>query len=108
MSQVVHSAALGAMKPDAAFFVAADALIHEGGRSPVLLLDDRLDNVEAARAHGWLAVHVTGEAWPARVDLELAKIAIAQDPSTVRRAVDAAGGYASLVSKVAGEDPDLS
>lgn len=50
-----HSAALGCAKPDAAFFRAIEA---RTGLAPaeLLLIDDLLPNVEAARACGWNAV----------------------------------------------------
>lgn len=49
-----HSAAYGCGKPDRAFF---DAVAARTGFAPaeLLLLDDRLENVEAARAAGWRA-----------------------------------------------------
>lgn len=49
-----HSAAYGCGKPDRAFF---DAVAARTGYAPaeMLLLDDRPENVEAARAAGWRA-----------------------------------------------------
>jgi len=54
-----YSAAYGCGKPDAAFFHAVAA---RTGFAPgeMLLLDDKLDNVEGARAAGWLGALWTG------------------------------------------------
>lgn len=48
---------LGARKPEPAYFDRASAII---GTSPVLFLDDRADNVAAARRAGWVAAQVVG------------------------------------------------
>jgi HAD superfamily hydrolase (TIGR01509 family) len=48
---------LGARKPERAFFARATAII---GSPAVLFLDDRADNVAAARAFGWRAEQVVG------------------------------------------------
>jgi putative hydrolase of the HAD superfamily len=55
-----YAADLGCAKPDPAFFAAIGA---RTGYAPdeMLLIDDRADNVEAARAAGWAAVIWTGE-----------------------------------------------
>ena len=54
-----HSAALGCGKPDPAFFAAVQA---RTGFAPeeMVLIDDKRDNVEAARAAGWGGVVWTG------------------------------------------------
>jgi putative hydrolase of the HAD superfamily len=54
-----YSAAYGCGKPDAAFF---ERVCERTGFAPgeLLLLDDRRDNVEAARAAGWRAALWTG------------------------------------------------
>ncbi|NDV00434.1 HAD-IA family hydrolase [Pseudoroseicyclus tamaricis] len=57
---ILHSARLGAMKPEPAFFAAAEAAA--GGEGPFLLVDDSERNVTAARAAGWQAEVWTGEA----------------------------------------------
>jgi putative hydrolase of the HAD superfamily len=56
-----HSAAVGAKKPDLAYFRAVET---RTGFAPheVLLIDDSPANVEAARAAGWGGVLWTGEA----------------------------------------------
>lgn len=55
-----HSAAVGAAKPDPAYFRATALRV---GLAPdvLLLLDDDERNVAAARAAGWQAVHWTGQ-----------------------------------------------
>jgi putative hydrolase of the HAD superfamily len=57
---IQYSAALGARKPEGAFFARAAAAV---GAAPgeLMLVDDTAANVEAARAAGWLARHWTGE-----------------------------------------------
>ncbi len=57
---IIYSAALGHRKPDARFFERAAAI---AGAAPeeIVLVDDTLANVEAARRSGWSAVHWTGE-----------------------------------------------
>ena len=54
-----YAAELGATKSDPAFYAAVEA---RTGFAPsdLILLDDTLGNVEAARAAGWGAVHWTG------------------------------------------------
>lgn len=56
---LVFSSDLGLMKPDPLVYRAADERL---GRSPsqVVFFDDRPQNVEAARAHGWRAHMWTG------------------------------------------------
>ncbi|MFJ2815704.1 HAD family hydrolase [Streptomyces sp. NPDC087294] len=56
---LVFSADLGVMKPDPRIYRAAD---QRYGRAPadVVFFDDRPENVEAARAHGWRAHLWTG------------------------------------------------
>lgn len=53
---IVHSAAVGARKPQPAFFAAAQ---RASGSPPddIVLVDDTAANVAAARAAGWHAVH---------------------------------------------------
>jgi putative hydrolase of the HAD superfamily len=63
----IHYAAdLGCAKPDAAFFA---VITERTGFAPseLLLIDDRLENVEGARAAGWNGVLWTGEARLAEV-----------------------------------------
>jgi putative hydrolase of the HAD superfamily len=55
-----YAADLGAAKPDPAFYAAIEARTGLAGAN-LLLLDDRLDNVEAARASGWCGALWTGE-----------------------------------------------
>lgn len=54
---MLYSAELGAKKPDAAFYAAAQARLPVRDASEVIFLDDLIGNVEAARAHGWRAHH---------------------------------------------------
>ncbi|MEY2473730.1 MAG: putative hydrolase of the superfamily [Actinomycetota bacterium] len=58
LADVLYSADLGAAKPDPEFFRRADARL--GGRR-VVFVDDMVANVEAARVHGWTAVHYPAE-----------------------------------------------
>ncbi|WP_109471551.1 HAD family hydrolase [Ornithinimicrobium cavernae] len=62
---VLNSAVLGVAKPDQGAYAAAHAAIevHRGGpvaREQVLFTDDRAENVTAALAFGWQAVHFAG------------------------------------------------
>jgi len=52
-----YSAALGATKPDAAFYERLHAKLPVGAPEEVIFLDDALPNVDAARAFGWRATH---------------------------------------------------
>jgi len=52
-----YSAALGAVKPDAAFYERLHARLPVGARGDVIFLDDSPPNVEAANAFGWRASH---------------------------------------------------
>jgi putative hydrolase of the HAD superfamily len=55
-----YAAGLGCGKPDPAFFA---KVAGRTGLAPgeMLLIDDKLENVEAARAAGWGGLHWTGE-----------------------------------------------
>ena len=55
-------AALGARKPDRAFFERTQARLPVTGPSEVLSFDDSLANPEAASALGWRAYAHTGHA----------------------------------------------
>ncbi len=59
--RMLVSCELGATKPDAEFFTAADQMLDIERPDEVLLIDDRPNNVEAARYHGWQAVYASGE-----------------------------------------------
>lgn len=52
-----YSAALGAWKPEAAFYERLHAKLPVAAPSEVIFLDDVLRNVEAANAFGWRASH---------------------------------------------------
>jgi putative hydrolase of the HAD superfamily len=56
---IAYSAALGHRKPMPEFYAAASALAGAAGND-LVLVDDVLDNVEAAIAAGWRGVHWTG------------------------------------------------
>ncbi|MEY1555696.1 HAD family hydrolase [Yoonia sp. R2331] len=56
----IWSAAVGAKKPDPAFFAAVEARVGKP-QATFVFVDDRLPNVEAARACGWVAHHWTGD-----------------------------------------------
>lgn len=69
---VLYSAVLGAQKPDAAFYEAASTMLAtEGFPDQVVFIDDLLPNVEAARRHGWIAVHLNGTGWHDAVEAAL-------------------------------------
>ncbi|KQW77009.1 haloacid dehalogenase [Devosia sp. Root413D1] len=57
---IIYSAALGHRKPHAEFFERA-AAIADAAPQDIVLVDDTLANVEAARRSGWSAVHWTGD-----------------------------------------------
>lgn len=63
---IFYSARLGARKPDPHFFTAAQTAVGLAG-AEILLLDDSLRNVEAARAAGWQALHWTKQHAPSIV-----------------------------------------
>jgi putative hydrolase of the HAD superfamily len=54
-----HSAALGAAKPDRAFYERSHAMLQVQPDEEVLFLDDSIRNIEAAAAFGWRARHYT-------------------------------------------------
>jgi putative hydrolase of the HAD superfamily len=54
LSDVIYSALLGVEKPEPEYFRIADARVRH---RPVIFIDDALRNVEAARSHGWTAIH---------------------------------------------------
>jgi putative hydrolase of the HAD superfamily len=53
-----YSADVGARKPAAAFFTAVQAAVHLDADA-LVLIDDTLENVDAARSAGWQALHWT-------------------------------------------------
>jgi putative hydrolase of the HAD superfamily len=55
-----YAAALGWSKPDHAFYRAVAAAVHIEPEA-IFFIDDKIDNVEAARACGWTAAVWTGE-----------------------------------------------
>ncbi len=52
---MLYSAALGALKPDRAFYARVQARLPVRVPDEVIFLDDALANVEAATAFGWRA-----------------------------------------------------
>ena len=66
LTDVFYSADLGVGKPDQRFFGAADKRL---GDARVVFIDDAVANVEAARAHGWHAIHYPHDRdWREQVD----------------------------------------
>ncbi|BCW88282.1 hypothetical protein sos41_14210 [Alphaproteobacteria bacterium SO-S41] len=57
---LLYSAALGAKKPDAAFYERALAKLPVAAAGEILFLDDRADNVAAAERTGWRAFSYAG------------------------------------------------
>ncbi|PSJ59305.1 haloacid dehalogenase [Mesorhizobium soli] len=60
VDRVHYSAAVGHRKPDRGFFDTVAASVDLAPEN-LILIDDTLPNVEAARDAGWHAVHWTGE-----------------------------------------------
>jgi putative hydrolase of the HAD superfamily len=83
VSAFVHSAAVGLMKRDDGYFAAAcEALDIDPAARAVVFVDDTLANVEAARRHGWSAIHFTkGAGWRDEIDAALTQ-ACAPAPTT--------------------------
>jgi len=54
---IIYSADIGAKKPHADFYERALAKLPVSSPAELIFLDDRLDNVEAARSAGWRASH---------------------------------------------------
>lgn len=55
-----YAAALGCSKPDHAFYRAVEAAVHIKPEA-IFFIDDKIDNVEAARECGWAAALWTGK-----------------------------------------------
>jgi putative hydrolase of the HAD superfamily len=60
---IFYSAALGAKKPDAEFFTKVEASV-EASPDELLLIDDSLQNIQAAFDAGWHAFHWTPHRTP--------------------------------------------
>jgi putative hydrolase of the HAD superfamily len=83
ISAFAYSAALGRTKRDDGFFRAAcDALGIDPSSSTVVFVDDSLPNVEAARRHGWTAVHFTrADGWRDEIDGALRRACARRPPA---------------------------
>lgn len=55
---IVASCHVGAPKPEAQFYEAADQMLSRNPDQTVTFLDDTLSHVEGAKSHGWTAHHV--------------------------------------------------
>jgi HAD superfamily hydrolase (TIGR01509 family) len=55
---MIASCHVGAVKPDASFYKAADEILSRAPDQGVTFLDDSVSHIEGARAHGWSAHHV--------------------------------------------------
>jgi putative hydrolase of the HAD superfamily len=75
ISGVAFSGDLGLVKSDPDFYVrAADVLGADGPLGTVVFLDDTAANVDAARRHGWSAVHFRQDSdWRGAVDAALTR-----------------------------------
>ncbi len=74
VSGFAYSAAIGRTKRDDGFFPAACEVLGIDPASGVVFVDDTLPNVEAARRHGWTAVHFTkASAWRDEIERALAQ-----------------------------------
>lgn len=71
---VAYSAEVGYVKSELPFYDAAEKRLGiSGARHHVVLVDDTLDNVNVARAHGWNALHfVRTESWRSSIEDALA------------------------------------
>lgn len=58
--EIVYSAALGVCKPDRVFYTAAQARMGVTVAQSILFVDDKAENVDAARAAGWRAMLYRG------------------------------------------------
>ncbi len=58
--EIVYSAALGVCKPDRVFYTSAQARMGVPVAQSILFVDDRAENVDAARAAGWRAMLYRG------------------------------------------------
>ena len=58
--EVIYSAALGVCKPDRVFFSNAQARMGVAVAQSILFVDDKAENVDAARAAGWRAMLYRG------------------------------------------------
>jgi putative hydrolase of the HAD superfamily len=79
-----HSARVGAAKPHPTFFARVQAAVGLPG-DELLLVDDTVLNVEAARAAGWRTLHWTADTAP-----EALRRVCGLAPATMRRAADRA------------------
>ncbi|MDP1751932.1 MAG: HAD-IA family hydrolase [Reyranella sp.] len=58
--EIVYSAALGVCKPDRVFFTSAQTRMGIAVAQSILFVDDKAENVDAARAAGWRAMLYRG------------------------------------------------
>jgi len=58
--EIVYSAALGVCKPDRVFFTSAQTRMGVTAAQAILFVDDKAENVDAARACGWRAMLYRG------------------------------------------------
>src|SRR5438874_325449 len=58
--EIVYSAALSVCKPDRVFFTNAQARMAVTVAQSILFVDDKAENVDAARAAGWRAMLYRG------------------------------------------------
>jgi putative hydrolase of the HAD superfamily len=73
ISGMAYSAEVGCQKRDDGFFARAAALLSIEDATRVVFVDDSLPNIEAARRHGWTAVHFApGVDWEHEVTTALA------------------------------------
>ncbi|OFW98171.1 MAG: hypothetical protein A3D94_19290 [Alphaproteobacteria bacterium RIFCSPHIGHO2_12_FULL_66_14] len=58
--EIIYSAALGVCKPERVFFTNAQARMGVAVAQSILFVDDKAENVDAARAAGWRAMLYRG------------------------------------------------
>lgn len=76
----IYSAAIGFVKEEREFYPIADTQLGTSELADaVVFVDDTLENVEAARSHGWRAIHFEkSTAWQSRIDYSLQQAALSR------------------------------
>jgi len=80
LSGFVYSAAIGFVKEEPEFYPIADTQLGTSGiADAVVFVDDTLENVEAARSHGWRGIYFEkSTAWQSTIDHSLQQAALSR------------------------------